>query len=52
MANRARRLIDVDHDETLLRTFILFVQTADAVLKYADARAISKYSCKFRLTSK
>ena len=37
MANRVHRLIDVDHDETLLRTFILFVQTADAVLKYANA---------------
>jgi len=30
-------LIDVDHDDAILRTFILFVQTAKAVLKYADA---------------
>jgi len=29
--------IDVDHEDTVLRTFILFVQTARAVLKYADA---------------
>jgi len=30
-------LIDVDHDDIILRTFILFVQTAHTVLKYADA---------------
>ena len=36
MANRVHRLIDVDHDDIILRTFILFVQTADTVLKYAD----------------
>ncbi len=30
-------MIDVDHDDDVLRTFILFVQTARAVLKYADA---------------
>jgi len=29
-------LIGVDHKDTVLRTFILFVQTARAVLKYAD----------------
>ncbi len=29
-------MIDVDHNDTVLRTFILFVQTARAVLKYAD----------------
>ena len=29
-------MIDVDHKDTVLRTFILFVQTARAVLKYAD----------------
>ena len=33
---------DVDHDDTILRTFILFVQTADAVLKYADAHLYKK----------
>ena len=37
MANRVHRLVDVDHDDAILRTFILFVQTADVVLKYADA---------------
>ena len=29
--------IDVDHEDAVLRTFILFVQTAQVVLKYADA---------------
>jgi len=37
MANRPYRLIDIEHEDTILRTFILFVQTARAVLKYADA---------------
>ena len=36
MANIPHRLIDVNHDDTILRTFILFVQTARAVMKYAD----------------
>ncbi len=36
MANMTHRLIDVNHDDTILRTFILFVQTARAVLKYTD----------------
>ena len=31
------RSIDVDHEDAVLRTFILFVQTAQAVLKYTDA---------------
>jgi len=31
------RLIEIDHEDTILSTFILFVQTAQAVLKYADA---------------
>lgn len=31
------RLIEVEHKDTLLSAFILFVQTAQAVLKYADA---------------
>ena len=30
-------MIKVDHKDVILRTFILFVQTAHAVLKYADA---------------
>ena len=37
MANMPHRLIDVNHDDTILRTFILFIQTARAVLKYTDA---------------
>ena len=31
------RLIEIHKEDSILRTFILFVQTADAVLKYADA---------------
>ena len=37
MANRVPKLVDVSHDDVILRTFILFVQTAYTVLKYADA---------------
>ncbi len=42
MANRLHRLTDVTHDDIILRTFILFVQTARAVLKYADAHLYRK----------
>lgn len=42
MANTVSRLIDVKLDDIILRTFILFVQTADAVLKYADANFYKK----------
>ncbi len=35
-------MIDVDHEDTVLRTFILFVQTARAVLKYADTHLYRK----------
>jgi len=35
-------LIDVDHEDTILKTFILFVQTAHAALKYADAHFYRK----------
>jgi DNA-binding MarR family transcriptional regulator len=38
MAKGEQRLIDIDHPDTVLKTFILFVQTADAVSKYADSR--------------
>ena len=31
-------MIDVDHEDSILRTFILFVQTCDAVSKYGNAR--------------
>ena len=35
-------MIDIHHDDAFLRTFILFVQTADAVLKYSDAHFYKK----------
>ena len=30
-------MIDIDHEDSILRTFILFVQASDAVMKYANA---------------
>ena len=36
------RLIRVDHDDAVLRTFILFVQTAREVLKYTDTHLYRK----------
>jgi len=42
IANRAHKLISIDHDDIILRTFILFVQTADTVLKYADTHFYRK----------
>ena len=35
-------MIDVYHEDAVLRTFILFVQSAQAVLKYADAHLYRK----------
>ena len=35
-------MIDVDHDDTILRTFILLVQTARTVLKYSDTHLYRK----------
>ena len=35
-------LIDIDHDNPMLRTFILFVQSVHAALKYADAHFYRK----------
>ncbi len=35
-------MIDVDHEDTIIRSFILFVQTAYVVLKYADAHLYRK----------
>ena len=35
-------MIEVDHEDAVLSTFILFVQTAQAVLKYADAHFYRK----------
>jgi len=31
------RLIEIDHEDTVLRAFMLFVQTGQIVLKYVDA---------------
>jgi DNA-binding MarR family transcriptional regulator len=36
------RLIEIDHEDTILSTFMLFVQTAQAVLKYIDASLYKK----------
>ncbi|MFC1977680.1 MarR family winged helix-turn-helix transcriptional regulator [Chloroflexota bacterium] len=33
---QASDMIEVNHDDVILRTFILFVQTARTILKYAD----------------
>ena len=38
MATRIPKLIDVDIDNIILKTFILFVQTAETILKYSDAQ--------------
>ena len=35
-------MITIHHDDAFLRTLILFVQTADAVLKYSDAHFYKK----------
>ena len=35
-------MIDVNHEDTILRAFILFVQTAREVLKYADTHLYRK----------
>jgi len=40
------RLKNVDHEDTVLRTFILFVQTAREVLKYAEPIYMEKYVCR------
>ncbi len=42
MVNRVHRLKDVDHEDRILRTFILFVQAADATMKYANAHFYRK----------
>ena len=34
--------MDVDHEDAVVRAFVLFVQTARAVLKYADAHMYRK----------
>ena len=35
-------MIDIEHEDAIIGTFILFVQTARAVLKYADAHLYRK----------
>ena len=35
-------MIDIEHEDAVLRTFILFVQTARLVLKYADTHLYRK----------
>ena len=42
MAKRLQPPIDVTLDDVILRTFIMFVQTAHTVLKYADAHFYRK----------
>ena len=37
-------MVDVDHEDSILRTFILFTQASDAVTKYADAHFYRKNS--------
>ncbi len=44
MAKRLQPPIDVALDNIILRTFIMFVQTAHTVLKYADAHFYRKTS--------
>ncbi len=39
---QADSMIDVKHDDSILRTFVLFVQSAQSVLKYADATLYRK----------
>jgi DNA-binding MarR family transcriptional regulator len=39
---QASSIIEVNHSDTILRTFILFVQTAQAILKYADVHLYRK----------
>jgi DNA-binding MarR family transcriptional regulator len=39
---QASDVIEVNHNDAILRTFILFVQTAQAVLKYADSALYRK----------
>ena len=37
MSKDVARLIEIDHEDTVLRAFMLFVQTGQIVLKYVDA---------------
>jgi DNA-binding MarR family transcriptional regulator len=42
MSKREHRIIDIVSDDTILRTFVLFIQTARAVQKYADTYLYTK----------
>jgi len=42
MSNRVHRLKDVEHEDRILRTFILFVQAADVIMKYANTHFYRK----------
>ena len=42
MANRLHELIDTDHLDSMLRAYVVFLQTADIVLKYANAHFYRK----------
>ncbi len=42
MANRVHRLKDVDHEDRILRTFILFVQASDTTMRYANTHFYRK----------
>ncbi len=42
MANRINRVIDVSHEDRILRTFVLFVQAADTIMKYANTHLYRK----------
>ena len=42
MANRVHRLKDIDHEDRILRTFILFVQAGDVTMRYANAHFYRK----------
>ena len=42
MTNRVHRLKDIDHEDRILRTFILFAQAADTTMKYANAHFYRK----------
>jgi DNA-binding MarR family transcriptional regulator len=41
------RLIDVEHDDFALRTFILFIQSARSVFKYVDASLYNYNKLRF-----
>ncbi len=42
MVNKVYRLKDVDHEDRILRTFILFVQASDVTIKYANTHFYRK----------